>query len=269
MNHRSFAAGDIVQLPKLNVAGAIALGTELATKAKDAGKLPAPIAKALGKLDAAHAALRTAAKDRLPDPATLDSPDAREADRVIDAAWSATFDWVSGWTRLPLDTNADRVAIARALMTSLFPEGLKFTQLQYKLEWAESQTRLDRIDAEHLGEKFTHLGGEDFLKTLRKAHKAYGDVLGLTKAKKAEAPVASLRDPLDAFLMALRSYVVKVTANADEDHPESVKFVDELLQPLASWQSAAAQPQAAASAPAESPAAPAAPGEKIAAPPKG
>lgn len=237
---RSFEASDMVQLPTIGVAGAIALGTELATQAKAAGKLPSPISKAFLTLDASHLALREAAKGRLPDASLLTSASVREADRTLDAAWSSAFDWCTGWSKLPLDTNAAKVAIARALLVALFSTGLKFTQIQFKLEWAESQTRLDLIESEKLSASFDALGGETFLKTIKVAHKAYGDALGLTKAK-TEVALPSLREPLDAFLAALRVFVVRVSAHADPDLPGSAELAKKLLAPVTSWRSAAAQ----------------------------
>ncbi len=237
---RSFEAADLVQLPTIGVAGAIALGTELATQVNASGKLPAPITKAFAALAASHLALRDAAQGRLPDASMLESASVREADRTLDAAWSSTFDWCTGWSKVPLEVNAAKVAIARGLLASLFSTGLKFTQIQYKLEWSESQTRLDLIDREQLSASFDALGGEAFLKTIRAAHKAYGEALGLTKAK-TEVAQPSLREPLDAFLAALRVVIVRVSAHSDPDVPGSAELAKRLLGPVTQWRSASAQ----------------------------
>jgi hypothetical protein len=247
---RSFEASDMVQLPTIGVAGAIALGTEIATQANAAGKLPSPIARAFITLDASHLVLRDAAKGRLPDASLLESASVREADRTLDAAWSSAFDWCTGWSKLPLDINAAKVAIARGLVVSLFSTGLKFTQIAYKLEWSESQTRLDLIEEEKLAASFEALGGETFLKTIKVAHKAYGEALGLTKAKAEAAALPSLREPLDAFLAALRVYVVRVSAHVDPEHAGSAALAKKLLGPVTSWRSASAQAAAAEKIPA-------------------
>ena len=259
---RSFEAADMVQLPTIGVSGAIALGTEIATQANAAGKLPSPIARAFLTLDVSHLAMRDAAKGRLPDASLLDSASVREADRTLDAAWSSAFDWCAGWSKLPLEINAAKVALARGLLVTLFSTGLKFTQIAYKLEWAESQTRLDLIEEEKLGASFEALGGETFLKTIKIAHKAYGDALGLTKVKAAAAALPSLREPLDAFLAALRVYIVRVSAHADPEHPGSAALAKKLLGPVAKWRSASAQ----AVAPADIPPAVEVGGDKPAAP---
>jgi hypothetical protein len=244
---RSYDAADIVQLPKLSASGAIALGASLITTAK-AETLAGSVEKAFSRLKKTHAALRQAAQGRLVPGVAEDSPDIRAADRDLDAAWSATYDWATGWAKLPGKGNAPRAALARTLLQALFADGLKFTQLRYKLEWAESQTRLDVIEQEHLDESFDALGGGAFLDALKAAHKVYGDLLGLTKTTAPEAPAGDVRQPLDAFHAALRTYVVAVTASADEDDADSVEVAQKLLAPLAAWESAPQEAKAEAKA---------------------
>jgi len=233
---RSYDAVDIVQLPKLTASGAVALGREMITAASAAGTLPAGVDKAFGVLKKKHATLRKAVQERLP-AFDEESPDVREADRVVDAAWSATYDWASGWSKLPGKANATKVAIGQLLLKALFADGLKFTQLKYKLEWAESQARLDAIADKQLDTKMEELGGGDFLKTIKAAHKKYGDMLGMTKAKAKDAEIVQLREPLGEFEAALRKYVLRVTANVDDDDAESAALAETLLAPLAAWES--------------------------------
>lgn len=247
---RSYDAADIVQLPKLTASGAVALGKELITVASGASTLPANVDKAFGALKKKHTTLRKAVQERLP-ASDEESPDVREADRVIDAAWSATYDWASGWSKLPGKSNATKAAIGQLLLKTLFADGLKFTQIKYKLEWAESQARLDAIAEKQLDTKIEDLGGADFLKTIKAAHKKYGDVLGMTKAKAKEAEVVQLREPLSEFEAALRKYVLRVTANVDDDDAESAALAETLLAPLAAWESGPAQKTEESAKPAE------------------
>ena len=246
---RFYDADDIIQLPKLTVAGALALGQSLLTAAQAAEALPASVDKAFSQLKKTHGALRKVAQERLPPTALDDSPDVRAADREIDAAWSAAFDWVTGWSKLPGKANTAKVALAQLLLKALFDDGLKFTQIKYKLEWAESQTRLDRIADQQLDQKFEELGGSAFLKTVKTTHKTYGDLLGMTKAKAQEAEGLQVRQPLDEFQGALRKYVVRVTASADEDDKASVALAKKLLAPLSEWESASPQEKNVGEAP--------------------
>lgn len=232
MADRSFEAASLVTLPRLNVNGAIALGTEIETVVKKAGKLPTPINKAAQRLGRVQKALRAAAAGRLLDPADPGTEDARKADQVIDAAWRAAFDWTSGWAELPLPETRELASKAQGLLRVLYADGLKFTQLPYKLEHSESQTRIDRIDEDGLGAVFDALGGGVFLDTIRKAHKLYGKALGLTQTKGTKPVAVDLRGPMDDFYEALRVYVIRVSASVEEDEPETQELADVLLAPV-------------------------------------
>lgn len=232
MPERTFGAESLVQLPRLNANGAIALGTEIETALKKAKKVPAPIKKVASRLAKAHKALRTGVAGRLTDPADPGSAAGRKADQILDGAWRATHDWGSGWAGLPLAENEALAEKGQKLVDVLYGDGLKFIQLSWKLEHSESQARLDRIAKDGLSEVFEALGGGVFLKTLRKAHAGYGKALGLTEAKPKKEPPADLRALLDEFYATLRVFVLRVSAHADEDEPATVKLSDALLAPV-------------------------------------
>jgi hypothetical protein len=251
---RSFDAQDLVQLPKLTALGVLAVGTQMLQVAATEKKLPAAVGRARDALAAALVVLRDAAKDRLPTGGDADV-DLRTLDVTLDAAWSSTLGLVDAWQRLP-GAPAAELAAANALAASLFASGLGFTQLAYALEWGESQARLDLVAARKLDARFEALGASAFLAVIKKAHKAYGDALGMTKPKAQAAAAAPLRVPADAVQRAMRTYVVKVSAYGDdEDVAGAAATAARLLAPLAAWESA----PAAKSAPNDPPAPPAPP----------
>ena len=219
---RSYNAEDLVQLPKLTVSAAIALGQALSAAAGAIDPLPAAVKKTLGRFKKTHTSLLTAAGERLATMNGDDSPLVREPDRDIDAAWSATMDWAIGWSKLPGKANEAKVASARTLLSTVFSDGLKFTQLKVQLEWAESQTRIDLIVQKNLEPIFEDLGGAEFWSTIKSAHKVYGDVLGMTKPKAAEADVKQVGKALDEFQLSLRKYVVSVTASVDDEEEHTI-----------------------------------------------
>jgi hypothetical protein len=157
---------------------------------------------------------------------------ARTADLAEDQAWSAFHDWLVGWTKL----RGTEAALARNLYTVLFPTRLKFTRLAYKLEWAEADARLARIQKDGFDKPIEQLGGSAFLAQLKEAHLAYGDALGIT-AEGQEASANGLREPLNQLLAKLRSYVLSVAAYADETDEASVALTESLLAPLQQWKS--------------------------------
>src|SRR5690606_29253662 len=180
-----------------------------------------------------------AAMQRLPGPAT-DGLSAKDIDKQVDAAWSGTYNWLTGWAKLP---NEPKAKIAAELRDRLFPNGLKFTQVRYVDQWAESNTRLSLIDEAELERSFDALGGRAFLNALRETHKAYGEVLGITKAQEEEVRATRIRDALDRLANALRAYVLQVSAMERKSDPNSSKVVEQLLRPLMAWESPSSRPK--------------------------
>lgn len=228
---RAFDPQTLIQLPVMDVGGAAALGEALATAAAGQKKLPAPIARARGRLAAAAAKLKKTIAGRVAPPGA-DSPRARAADRREDAICRALFTWLSGWALIP--DPVDEAETARTIRAALFSEGLKFTQLPYKLEWSEVEARVTTLSEKKLDAKVAKLGGARFLTVLRAAHADYGAALGITAAPPTPEKPA-LRKAFDAFAAALRTYVLKVAAHVEEDNPATAKLAAALLLPLTEW----------------------------------
>lgn len=232
---RTYSYLDLVQLPKLDGMAAQALGAEVLAAAKD-HKLPDAIADALADFESAYRALRTAAAGRLPTTVTGDPNRSRSADANLDACWSALFDVVTGWSKLPGDDLAD---VAGDVLAQIFPEGLKFVLSAYKLEWAESNTRIGIIKDRKLDKNIEKLGALPILKRLREAQKEYGDALGVTAASAAPAATATLRDALSAFNDTLRRYIVCVSASVRAKDPKTGELAQLLLDPVQRWEGSA------------------------------
>jgi len=215
-----------------------------------------PVAKAYSSLDTAHAALQSAMVAQFGDGASedeADDPAVQELDRIVDNCWGGLDDRLLGFTRLPAAT--PRLAEAVTLRRRLFPNKLSFLKLPYKLEWSESQVRLDLIERDNLAPAVNDLAGKQFLPAIVEAHGNYGKALGMDKPLPGAEGTPQVKGALDAFASALRTYVVKVMASVDEDVPATQTLADKLLAPLATWTSAAPKP-----AKAEAPAGGTAPG---------
>jgi hypothetical protein len=249
---RTLASLDLVQLPKLDTTSAQTLGTEVLAAAK--GKnLASNVSDALDEFATAHRALQAAAAQRLPTTTSADPARAKTADANLDLTWSALFDFLTGWSKLPDHENA---SIANNLLSHVVPEGLKFILLAYKLEWAESNTRLLLIKDRKLDAEVDKLGGGPILRRLREAHKEYGDALGVTSATKAVIANANLREVLDEFSAALRQYIVCVAASVRKKDAKTAALADALLAPVQSWTTPGGQSSKAPDAPLEPPPAP-------------
>lgn len=252
---RSYDADRLIVLPRLDASGADALVTEVLARAR-AVTLPASIERARKHLEAAQKVLRAALSARHQALPSATKDEARAADRDEDAAFSAIFDWSKGLSKLP-DALAES-GVALRLHTALFGDGLTFTQLPYKLEWAEADARVRAIANDpSLEEAFTSLGGKVLLDNLRRAHKRYGRALGVTSTKaEPEAPLAGVGEPLAEVIAALRLYALRVAAHAEGDDAEDASL-SELLAPLVAWEGRVqARSSSGASGDAQAPASP-------------
>jgi hypothetical protein len=234
---RTYASLDLVQLPKLDSTSAQTLGTEVLVAAKGK-KLAEHVADSLAELSTAHRALQSASAQRLPTTISADPARTKAADNALDLTWSALFDVLTGWSKLP---GHDSASVAENLLAQVFPEGLKFVLLAYKLEWAESNTRLLLIKDRKLDSDFDKLGATPILKRLRQAHIEYGEALGVTSATKESVATANLRDVLDDFSGALRHYIVCVAASVRKNDAKSAALAEGLLAPVQRWTSPGGQ----------------------------
>ncbi len=252
---RSYTSQSLIQLPILSAAEAAVLVTQILTaaaaeaKAAKTKELPPPIERSRTRLTVAHVALNEVVAPQI----VGDTQVKRRADRRIDGAWSAGFDWLSGWCKLPVEKNP-HLDQAKALMALVFPDGLSFTKLPYRVEWQESKVRLEAIAREGHDKTFKQLGGAAFLANIIEAQEGYGVALHITVPAPAEA-TAEVRVRLLAVLAAVRDYVNRVAAHAEPDVPGSEELAEALLVPLSVWETThrAAAPDAAveAAAPAD------------------
>jgi hypothetical protein len=226
----SLASSDLIQLPRLSAPEAAGLLGEMLSAASQVGPLPAGIERSRQRLGAANSALEAAITGV--SVRTGDVERQREADRAIDNAWEATHLWLSGFCKLPAEANA-HVAAARALFAQIFPDGISFTRLPYRVQFAESQARLDAIANEGHEETFAVLGGSSFLAELYRTHKAYEEALSPLLALD-EDPKNS-REELAAAMAALRQYVLRVVSFSDPGISGSEALSNALLAPLARW----------------------------------
>ena len=246
---RSYTAQSSIQLPRVNAPEASVLVTQLLTAASAEAKtakgkeLPPPIERSRARLILALVALDEVVAPQI----AGDTQAKRRADRVIDGAWSAGFDWLSGWCKLPVEKNP-HLDQANALMGLVFPDALAFTKLPYRIEWQQSKLRLDAIEREGHDKTFKQLGGAVFLANIAEAQAAYGIALGITVPATAEA-ASEVGVRLVAILAAVRDYVNRVTAYAEPDVAGSEELAEALLLPLHVWETT--QRAAAPAAPAD------------------
>jgi len=231
---RSYSAGSLVALPRLNAISAARLLTELISAAKDEKKLLAPIAAARDALTPAYDTLTIEIGKRISGEGK-ETPVVRAADAVEDNAFGAFFDWLSSFARLPGERH-DEAAQAQAVLDSLFADGLEFLKIRPADEWQEAETRLKLLaDAAKGHEKaIVKLGGKPFLDELAVAHKEYGQALGITVVKPVvDSP--AIREALSDAIDELRAYVLTVSAHVKKKDAATAEMAARLLAPLIHW----------------------------------
>ncbi|WP_053235387.1 hypothetical protein [Sandaracinus amylolyticus] len=239
---RSLTATDVVQLPTLSAEDAFTLVSQLLHQAS---RVPAPasLEELVVELASRHSALQSQLVARRAKPG-VDAKSAVESDRRVDTAWSALRDWLSGWVKL--GAAAPRATEIAELDAFLFGDGLGFLGLRYEAQWAAAETRLAGLRARRNEELVRALGGGPFLDVLYAAQARYGEVLGVSGDAPAPPSDAKIRESRDAMLDALREYVVGVLGTVRRSRPVTAERADELLRPLAQWET---PPRASSSAP--------------------
>ena len=229
----------VIQLPVLSAPQLVTLVAAMLTVAAaqaatfKKGELPGNLEPARQRLQDSLDDLQSA----LTLTAATDTQSQKQADNVIDNAWAAFHDWLGAWARIPGDHAAD----ADSLSQLLFPTGLAFLRLAYKLEYVESENRLNAITPDH--ESFLNdLGGAPMLAHLRDAHAAYGAALGITEVKEAPA-TPDIGSKRQACLQALRVYVTRVMAYPDPDIDGSQELADNLNEPLTEFKPTKRKPK--------------------------
>lgn len=230
---------DLVTLPRLSASAAVALGTGLMAKAEPQETLPPGVDRARGRLEEALDRLR-ASRSVLEDATIIDAHAVADADHELDTAWSALYSFLQGWAKLP--RKDEERGAAQILLDAIYPNGLKFTQLTFKHEWAESQARLTRLGEEYYSGLLTKLGGTPFKEELLDAQRTYGATLKITGPEGAPKSTTHEHAPLHEFVEALRGYVVQVSAHAEHGDGDAPALAETLLEPFTTWLSGARGP---------------------------
>ena len=211
------------QLPRLDVARATALTTSLVSAMP--AKMPGHVATASKAMVAAKDQLLESWRNE-PIP-TLN--DRRPADLALDRAWAACHACIKAYATLPVD-DFPKAKRAAELLAKIFPDGLTFLKLPYNMEWAESEKRLQMVDAENLADDISATAGPEFLVQVRKMHTVYGEVLGITKpSAETQAPVRA--ENLRNLRQAVGRYVFGVLSQVSDDDSSDLALT--ALRPIA------------------------------------
>ncbi len=157
--------------------------------------------------------------------------DPRPVDMRADRAWGAVESALHHHTLLPADEYR-HVGRAAKIYEELFPDGLKFTQLEYGAQWSESEWRVQHIAREGLEPDLRKLCGDVFIQELLKSHRAYGQMTGTTRARPAAPAPANLAELRRSAQQATVAYAVQLVALHLEGDADERAAVEAALRPF-------------------------------------
>ncbi len=179
--------------------------------------------------------------DGLVDTLGQDAPaDKRPIDLLADHSWSAVHLRLLGWLELPASEYPE-VAQAQALFAKLFPEGLRFIQLEYGAQWVEAESRIAWLKQAGQQPTLEKLCGKAFVTELLRAHTAYGQMVGADpkqRPKPSKRPeLATLRKQVQQAILAHQLQLVALRVSGDDAErqaaQEALRPVDEYRDKLA------------------------------------
>ncbi len=219
-----------IRAPRLSAANGLSLGEQLLQNVPETP--PEAIASAATRVQSQVSVLRAAFGKEVP----LVVARPHQVDIRIDRAWGSVEKRLDAATGLSEEVDrADRERAAE-LHSKFFGEGLGFLKLEYIAEHAESEKRLQWITGV-VETDLARLVGANYVENLRAAHRAYGEVLGITAPVDA-AQEAKLAEPLRALSDAIGNYSMQVIAwysNLDakaEGYAANVELVKKALAPI-------------------------------------
>jgi len=193
----------------------------------------APVVKrAFDRMVARRDELSAREAQRKPSPESASGERQDTANTTADDAWRAIEHALKGATYLT-DGKAPGRAEASKLHAEVFGEdGLRFINYRPRRQWDASVKHLAAITTDEAVTVLNAIGAERHLAALRVAHEAFGKAFGFRAHTTAQdEAVTSTRAEQLAAQAALREYVFKVSAQADEEDPESVRLTRFLLAP--------------------------------------
>ena len=154
----------------------------------------------------------------------------------LGTGWAAVRDRLASYAAYP-EGNPDRKR-AMEIHGMLFAEGLEFCLLSSPRMHAESDRRLLLIDERGLAKHLGRLVGEGFLATLRAAHEACGNALGMNEDLPVPATPVVIVEPLRVLADAIVGYALQLLALARHD-PEKQDAIAIALAPIDEFRTAA------------------------------
>lgn len=218
-----FAIHEALGPPRISAPGGIVLVKRLLISAPD--DLTVREQKALSKVRDQGVDVQRIMKLR----ARLAPVNMEAEDRELDGWWGAIHDQVGAWTRVPSHPNY-REAVS--LQSSLYPEGLTFTNMKFEVQWVESNVRIERIDEESLKSRLEALIHPALLPLLEQAHWAFGEKLGVGETEVEIPDSTELIESMRDLSFLIGDYARVLSAQVDIEDEASIARFKKAIAPL-------------------------------------
>ena len=220
---------EYIQSPKLVAVAFNAFLVKVITNAKALKPLPKVMVTRIAQLERSQEALAVALGAKHGEDLSAD-PKRVAADRAVDDAVRAYFEFLSGMARLPEPIGST----ATTAKTTFFPKDeLGFIQLDFEEEWGEIETRVKHAEEQGHFAAVADIGGAAVISNLKKMQKEYGKALGITAAS-ARAVATKVSEPYAAAQNSLRRFIaaaIALGAESDVD-PDVIPQAEHLLAPI-------------------------------------
>jgi hypothetical protein len=161
-----------------------------------------------------------------------------ELDRKADRCSKAIKSRLEPWTLLA-EEHEEKARRAEQHLRLLFPNGLQFTQASFAVQDAEMRRLLAEMKQPALAKSLEELVGAEFITAFKNVAKPYSEMV---KAMgRAVADEDDQRVMVAQMQTAIVQHASRVLGELDDDDPESVQRVRELLAPIDNFRGRAAR----------------------------
>jgi hypothetical protein len=130
------------------------------------------------------------------------------------------------------EAESENAGRAKELLRIFFPEGIAFTKLSALAAWSEGEWRMQQIEKNGWSAVVGEITRPEFLSAAKRATEAFGEVIGVGRAPREEAPKRGLQLILAQFSRKVAAYVRALAARVDEDDAASIERFRSAVAPI-------------------------------------
>jgi hypothetical protein len=202
-----------LSVPRVNALSGLSLARAILIALPKAA--PASVKHAARAMRAQAVALQDACTAQRSADKTPATRSAREVDNEADALHGAIKRRLGDY-EIVSARHPDVAARARDLSAKLYPEKSDITHGTHLAQWQETELWFGTLAEGDNDAALRALVGAPFVDALRATHVEYGEAVGTTKPRAAEAPKVDVAGPLTALLNAIQDLALQLVAAANE-----------------------------------------------------